>query len=143
MRVSGFRSKEMRVLRYFGSRYAIQSVVVLLCLLLAGAMEGVGLSALLPVLALVTGASPDASQSSPLGAAVSEALATIDIEPSLRLLIPGVILLFWLKALVLVYAKRNVGYTVARVATDLRLDLLQALLTVRKFAEGGWLARQI
>ncbi len=121
----------MRVLFYFGSRYPIQSVVVLLCLLVAGALEGIGLSALIPVLTLVTESGSDSSETSQLGAAVSHAFAEINVQPSLQVLIPGLIVVFWLKAFVLLYAKRNVGYTVARVATDLRLELLRALLTAR------------
>jgi ATP-binding cassette subfamily C protein len=119
----------VRILLYFGSRYRTPSIVVLLCLLLASALEGVGWSALIPVLTLVTESDSDSSESSQLGTAVSDAFASIDVEPSLQLLIPGLIVLFWLKALLLVYAKRKVGYTVARVATDLRLELLRALLT--------------
>jgi len=119
------------ILRYFGSRYTIPSIVVLLCLLLASALEGVGWSALIPLLTLVTASGSGSSESSQLGTAVSEAFAAIGIEPSLQVLIPGLIVLFWLKALLLVYAKRKVGYTVARVATDLRLELLRALLTAR------------
>ena len=140
----------MRIIRYFGSRYTLASVTVLLCLLLASAMEGVGLSALIPVLTLVIESDSDAAETSQLGAAVSDAFAAIGVQPSLGLLIPGLIVLFWLKALVLLYAKRNVGYTVARVATDLRLELLRALLTARwshftqlrsGVADDGWESR--
>ncbi len=121
----------MRIVRYFFTRYAIESVVVLLCLLLAGVMEGIGLSALIPVLTLVTEAGAETSESSRLGVAVNQAFASLGVTPTLKLLIPGLIVLFWLKALLLLYAKRNVGYTVARVATDLRLELLKSLLTAR------------
>jgi len=121
----------VRIVRYFFTRYCLQSVGVLCCLLLAGAMEGVGLSALIPVLTLVTGTGADPSESSRLGEAVRDALAWFHLEPTLAILIPGVIVLFWAKALLLLYAKRNVGYTVARVATDLRLELLRALLGAR------------
>jgi ATP-binding cassette subfamily C protein len=121
----------VRMLVYFGSRYGRQSALVLLCLLLAGALEGIGLSALIPVLALVTETDAGASESSQLGAAVSEAFSFVGVEPSLQLLIPSLIVLFWIKAFVVLFAKRNVGYTVARVAKDLRLELLRALLAAR------------
>ena len=75
----------MRLLRYFASRYATESVVVLLCLLLAGALEGVGLSALIPVLTLLMESGSPASESSQLGTAVKDAFAAIDIVPSLQL----------------------------------------------------------
>ena len=43
----------MKTLRYFADNYRAQSLLVLLSLLLAGVLEGVGLSALLPILSLV------------------------------------------------------------------------------------------
>ena len=46
----------MRVLRYFAARYPGRSLGVLACLLLAGLMEGLGLSTLLPLISLATGA---------------------------------------------------------------------------------------
>ena len=125
----------MGALRYFASRYRAQSVVVLLCLLLAGLLEGVGLTALLPILSLVapmgsdTAAAADAP--SKLNAAVESALQRVGLESSLEVLVPVFAIVFWLKAGVVLFAKRQIGYTVARVATDLRLELLRVLMASR------------
>ncbi len=126
----------MSVLRYFASRYRAQSLLVLFCILLGGALEGVGLTALLPVVGIVLQAAPDAPGSEPtetsaLGAAVDKALETIGLEPSLLALLPNIAALYWLKAGVILFAKRQIGYTVARIATDLRLELLQTLMATR------------
>jgi ATP-binding cassette subfamily C protein len=125
----------VKTLRYFASHYRAQSLLVLLCLLLAGAFEGVGLSALLPILSRIAEDSSDASAAdatpSKLNAAVDEALQSVGLEPSLAVLIPIVAGFFWLKAGVLLLAKRQIGYTVARVATDLRLEFLRALMAAR------------
>jgi ATP-binding cassette subfamily C protein len=124
------------VLRYFASRYRAQSLLVLFCILLGGILEGLGISVLLPIFALVFKETPDAAASestetSALGAAVDKTLETLGLEPSLLGLLPIIAILFWLKAGVILFAKRQIGYTVARIATDLRLKLLQAMMAAR------------
>ncbi|MCH8891306.1 MAG: ABC transporter ATP-binding protein, partial [Myxococcales bacterium] len=66
-----------------------------------------------------------------LGEAVDKALATLRLEPTLLALLPIIATFFWLKAGVILFAKRQIGYTVARIATDLRLKLLQGLMAAR------------
>jgi ATP-binding cassette subfamily C protein len=46
-------------------------------------------------------------------------------------LIAIVIRALWIKAVLMLLSKRQVGYAVARIATDLRLRLLRALLAAR------------
>ena len=126
----------MRILRYFASRYSAQSLLVLFCILLGGLLDGLGISAMLPVLAIAMRGSSDApgSQStgtSALGEAVDRALETIGIEPSLHVLLPFIVILFWTKGGIILFSKRQVGYTVARIATDLRLEMLQTLMAAR------------
>ncbi|MGH0032664.1 MAG: ABC transporter ATP-binding protein [Myxococcota bacterium] len=122
----------MRVLRYFAARYPGRSLGVLLCLLLAGVMEGLGLTTLLPLLSLATGSAPaDGAASSGLEAAVRDAFARIGFDPTLENLLLAIVVAVWGKGVLVLLAKRQVGYTVARVATDLRLELLRALLATR------------
>lgn len=126
----------MKVLRYFVGRYCAQTVLVVFCIVLGGALEGVGLTAMLPVVDIALRATPGVSGSNPtetstLGAAVDHALETVGLEPTLLVLLPIIGLLYWLKAGVILFANRQVGYTVARIATDLRLEMLQALMAAR------------
>ncbi|MBW2693258.1 MAG: ABC transporter ATP-binding protein [Deltaproteobacteria bacterium] len=123
----------MRILRYFASRYRAQSLLVLLCIVLAGALDGIGLSAALPVIQMALGESSDAEtrEGSALDATVQNALETIGLERSMSSLLPIIVLLFWLKGGVTLFAKRQVGYTVAHIATNLRLEMLQALMSAR------------
>jgi ATP-binding cassette subfamily C protein len=58
-------------------------------------------------------------------------LARLGLEPTLGALVPIVGIAFLLKALVLVGAQRQVGYMVAHVATDLRLEVLRTLSAAR------------
>jgi ATP-binding cassette subfamily C protein len=126
----------VRILRYFASRYRAQSLLVLFCILLGGLLDGVGISAMLPVLAIAMRGSSDAPSSesadtSALGETVDNVLASLGLEPSLQVLLPIVVVLFWTKGGIILFAKRQVGYTVAKIATDLRLEMLQTLMAAR------------
>jgi ATP-binding cassette subfamily C protein len=127
----------MRVLQFFARAYPWQSLVVVLCLLLAALMEGVGLSSVLPLLGMAANANATAGgggageDTSPLEAAVRGALADLGLEPTIGLLVSIIVATFTLKAALVLLSRRQVGYTVAHVATDLRLGLLRALLATR------------
>jgi ATP-binding cassette subfamily C protein len=122
----------MRAARYFLKHYPWQSALMLASLLLAAAAEGVGLSTLVPVLGLAFQQAGTASLA-PTGfeAAVLAGLRRVGIEPSLGSLVAVVAAALWLKGGLVLLGKRQVGYTVAWAATDLRLNLLRALLASR------------
>jgi ATP-binding cassette subfamily C protein len=118
----------VRVFAYFVRAHPWQSLAVLVCLLLAAAAEALGVSTLLPVLSAASGgagAPPGFERS------VLAALERAGIRPTLGPLVLVVAGAMWLKALLALLANRQVGYTVARIATDLRLGLLRALLATR------------
>jgi ATP-binding cassette subfamily C protein len=126
----------MRILITFARAYPLPSALMLLALVLAGIVEGAGLSALLPLLGTAVGR----QTGSAAGAAVSDsgaqfgvdqALRFLGLEPSAGILLLIVVIAIGLKSGLLLLAKKRVGYTVANVATDLRLDLLRALLVTR------------
>jgi ATP-binding cassette subfamily C protein len=123
----------MRLIAFFFRRYPWQSLLVVLALLVATALEAAGLSVVVPLLGIAArrdGSANDGATSR-LETAVLDGLEGLGLEPSLGLLIPLAIAAFWLKAGVLVLAYRRVARTVAHVATDLRLDLVRALLSAR------------
>jgi ATP-binding cassette subfamily C protein len=122
----------MRAARYFLKHYPWQSALMLASLLLAAAAEGVGLSTLVPVLGLAFQQAGSSDQA-PAGfeAAVLAGLRQIGVEPSLGSLALVVVGALWLKGALTLLTKRQVGYTVAWAATDLRLGLLRALLASR------------
>jgi ATP-binding cassette subfamily C protein len=120
----------MRVFRYFVAAYPWQSLVVLLCLLLAAAMEVVGVSTLLPLISIATGAEGESSGGA-LEGHVRNALERFGLAADIGTLSLVIVAAAWLKAMLVLLSKRQVGYTVARVATDLRLGLLRALLATR------------
>jgi ATP-binding cassette subfamily C protein len=118
----------MQLLLVFARRYPSRTAIMLVCLILAALAEGVGLSSLLPLLGMVTG-----SKGEPSGVeqTLRDALARLHIEPTLSVLLVLIVLGSVAKAGLMLLAQRQVGYTVAHVATDLRLALLRALLQAR------------
>ncbi len=126
----------MRLLISLTRQYPWQSAVMLFALLLAGIAEGIGLSALLPLVSIVVGSQagpgPSASASgSGLEKTVTETLSVLGLTPTLGTLLVVFVLTILLKNGLVLVAKKRVGYTVAHVVTDLRLALLRALLVAR------------
>ena len=126
----------MRLLITLARKYPRHSVIMLIALLFAGIAEGVGLSALLPLISTVVGSQagsvPGASAGgSGLEKAVTETLSVLGLTPTLGTLLVVCALTILLKSGLLLVARKRVGYTVAHVVTDLRLALLRALIVAR------------
>ncbi|MFT4560793.1 MAG: ATP-binding cassette subfamily C protein [Gammaproteobacteria bacterium] len=123
-------AKCMKVLLEFARNHPYRSAMTLLCLLLAGVAEGIGLSSLFPVLELAV---PDTSgtEASPFAAAVRDSLAEVGVQPSLGMLLIVVVGGIVAKAVLVLLANRQVGYAVSSVATELRLSLISALMSAR------------
>ena len=121
----------MRLMLSFFRAYPGQTVIMLIALMLAGIAEGMGLSALLPLLSFAVGSKPDAAEHQPQNEferIVVETLHSIGITPSIGVLLSIIVLGMTLKSLLLLIAQKRVGYTAAQVATDLRLEMLRAVL---------------
>ena len=122
----------MRVIVSFVRAYPWQSLGVLLALFVAGAVEGVSVSAGLPLLGLLFGEEAGATLGSIAPARfVTSALARVGIAPDVESLVAFLVLGVLAGSAIRLFAKTWVGYVVARVATDLRLELLQSLLKAR------------
>ena len=124
-----FASETTRFFRHFMRAYPGRSAAMVLLLALAGFVEGVGVVTMLPLLELVTGG--EGGEPSALGQAVGEALEIIGLSPTLGVLLSLIVMAMTLKALFLWLAMRQVGFTVAQVTTDLRMQLLRALMNAR------------
>ena len=126
----------MRLLISLFRKYPWQSVIMLLAMLAGAVAEGVGLSALLPLISIAIGKQSGAQGSTFVGGsglerAVTETLSTIGLSPTLGVLLTVIVLAIVLKGVLLLLARKRIGYTVAQVATDLRLSLLRALLVTK------------
>src|SRR4030095_1165689 len=120
--------RRVKALRYFLAAYPARCLAVLWWLLVAGVIEGLGLSTLLPLLSAATGSGVGASG---YEAQVARVLAALGIRADPGPLFAIVIGALWIKAILMLLSKRQVGYAVARIATALRLRLLRALLAAR------------
>lgn len=120
----------MRLLLTFLRAYPRRTSLLLLCLIAGGLAEGIGLSGLLPFLGRA--ASGEAAQNpTEIERRITALVRALGFEPTmgafLVVIIGGVVL----KAILTLIANRQAGYCVAHVATDLRLELLRALLGSR------------
>jgi ATP-binding cassette subfamily C protein len=124
----------MRIIASFARAYPWQSLLVLLCLVVAGTVEGASMTALIPAIGAWLEAGSDAAPAGggAIGDAVLGAFERIGLpRPSVGQLLLVAVGGMVARSLLVLFAKRRVGYTVAHVATDLRLSLLAALLRAR------------
>jgi ATP-binding cassette subfamily C protein len=119
----------------FARSYPMQSLTMLLALIFAGIVEGIGLTALLPLLQkaidlpLGDAAKPAASSAS--DKVIDSVLSFFGIPSTIGWLLVVILIGAIIRSLLILLADRKIGYTVAHVATDLRLALLRALLSTR------------
>lgn len=107
--------------------YPRYSVPVFGFQLVAALLEGIGLMALLPLLAIVLEEEPHG----PLVRKVGQFLTSIGLHPTLEVLLLVIVAVILLKAAAVWFAKSRVGYATARVGMDLRHGLIEAIATVR------------
>jgi ATP-binding cassette, subfamily C, bacterial len=118
------------LLRAFVRAYPGRSALVLVALLFGTVAEGLGLSALLPLLSFAIEGGPGA-HSGGLGRIVIDVLAAVGVQATTGALLVLIVLAAVTKSALTLLANRQTGYAVAQVATDLRLALVRALLGAR------------
>ncbi|MFM8353989.1 MAG: ABC transporter ATP-binding protein [Gammaproteobacteria bacterium] len=125
----------MRLLRQFVLRYPWQSAFLVLVLLAAGVADGLGLSALLPMLNLAFesggGAPAPAGADDGFTRFITDGLAAVGLTPSLGTLLLIIVSGITLKRALIFVAEQRIGYIAADVATELRLSMLAALTRSR------------
>jgi ATP-binding cassette subfamily C protein len=126
----------MKLILYFARAYPWQSLLTILCLIVAAAFEGMGLATLLPIIGIASqeqggSGAPPVAVPSGIETAVRGALGRLGLSVTLEILLVTLVAISIVKAAILLVANRQVGYTVAHVATDLRLQLLRALMAAR------------
>jgi ATP-binding cassette, subfamily C, bacterial len=122
------KSGSMRMLMAFARGYPVRTLLALLALIIAGVLDGLGLSLLLSMLNLATGTAEDPSTPERIALELVEA---IGVEPTTVSLLTLGVIMIGIKAMIVLLANRQVGYTVAHVATDLRLNLIRAVMKSR------------
>src|SRR3989344_3492328 len=117
----------MRIIFAFGRSYPARTVLMLLSLLLAGVVESVSLSTMLPLISAMLEDQPH----SKLAVYVFGAMNSIGLQPTIANMLVVIVVGMTLSNLLILLGNRQVGYTVAHVATDLRVSLIKALLGSR------------
>ncbi len=133
----------MSLLLTFARKYPLQSAFTVAALLFAGIAEGFGISVLFPLLSTMIGqpstvyeigggaAAGVGHVGSTLELLVRDFFAILGITPTIATLLIIFVACITLKCALILIADRQVGYTVAHIATDLRLTLLRALFVSR------------
>ena len=120
----------MKLFFAFSRAYPAQSALALGSLLLASLIEGIGLVTMLPLLATQ---SPDMAARLPKGLsrAMQQALDFVGLTPTVGLLLLIIVIVITLKCVLVLLANRQVGFTVALVSNDFRLEFIRSLLNAR------------
>jgi len=130
----------MRLLITFAINYPLYSAIMLFSLLLASVAESLGLSAMLPLFVTMVGnglgtesvpAEGASTNDAWLVHAVTKGLSLLGLDPTIGVLLGAIVVAVVIKSIFMLLANRQVGYTVAHVATDLRFAFLRSLLSTR------------
>lgn len=113
----------------FVRAYPGRSITAMLAVFVAGLLDGLGLSMLLSMLTLADG--PRTGDPSLPEKVALKITTFFGITPSAVSLLTLAITLLSLKAVLSLLANRQVGYTVAFIATDLRQALIRAVMNAR------------
>ncbi|WP_147418192.1 ABC transporter ATP-binding protein [Salinisphaera sp. Q1T1-3] len=120
----------MQLIRDFFRNYPKQVIVVWLALSIASVAEGLSLSTLLPLLSIATGDSANMVGHKTTDF-LTQTLHWASINPTISTMVVLVVIGLVVKAGLTLLAYREVGYTVAAIATDTRLAFLRALSASR------------
>jgi len=119
----------MKLLLEFARAHPWHSLLMILCLLVAAGAEAVGIASLVPLISLLSeGEASDTVSPEGLNDWMPAALHALGIEPTRAAWLTVLPLTFVLRACLVLVARREIGYTVARVVKELRLRLIRALL---------------
>jgi ATP-binding cassette subfamily C protein len=126
----------MRLVLIIFRQYPWQTVSMLAALMLSGVVEGIGISAMLPLLAIALGGLKGSSavigkKMTPAEQMIRDLFDAIGLTPSLELLLLLIFVAMLLKCVFVWVAKKRVGYTVAHLTTKLRLQVLKAFILAR------------
>ena len=119
----------MPMIGAFVKGYPGRSAGALVAVLAAGLMDGLGMSMLLSMLSLAT-RTADRAPSMP-EQFVLRLTDYFGIAPTAPVLLTLATLLIAMKAALSLVANRQIGFTVANIATDLRLSLIRSVLSAR------------
>ena len=99
------------------------------CFLISGIAEGVSILTLLPIIEIAT--SSGGVGGSAIGKMLQSSLGSLGLKATLPIMLALIVLGMTVKSLLLWFAMKQAGYTVAYVTSSLRLNLVRALMLAR------------
>ena len=117
-----------RLFSYFFRAYPKRSSLVCMLMLLAGLAEGIGMASLLPLLNIVLAPSDGGSE---LNRTIESYFNSLGIAPTAGTILLVVVALISAKSLLVLLAMTQAGYAANRVAANMRLQLVRALMSAR------------
>jgi ATP-binding cassette subfamily C protein len=123
------RRGSFRMLGAFARRYPRRSAPALALVTFSSLLDGLGISMLLSMLSMMTNAAGTEPSRPQLLA--MQLVESIGLTPTPLTLLLVAIVLISLRGVMSLLANRQVGYAVARIATDLRLKLVRATMSAR------------
>jgi len=129
----------MRLVLTLFKTYPWRSSLALIAVLFAGIADGIGITAILPLLKVVTNneiapqaepatGSADMDAGDKLGEIAAKSLDYFGLEHTIGVLLAIVVGLMLLKSLIMMIARIHIGYSAAYITTELRLKLLRSVL---------------
>ena len=119
----------MDLLKIVFRAYPTRNITALILILLAALSEGFGVMMFLPLLASVMGEPIELT--SGLIDPLNKSLSTVGIEPTIGPILIVIVIFIMAKSGLTVLAATQVGYTSARMMTDLRIKLIRSLMKAR------------
>jgi len=107
--------------------YPKRTLIVAGFLLAAGLSEGIGIGSLLPLFKLILGGEQSSGENL-FNRVIESVFGHVGIQPTVGALLVFIAVLMCFKGVLILLSTRQVGFTTARVETDLRLGLLRSLL---------------
>ena len=123
------QASTLGLLLVFFRDFPRRTLILLGGMLLAAIAEGFGVATILPILTQLTDHSGE--KPSFLNVLTDGALNSVGLTPSIGLFLVILVLSLWLKGCVTFFVMRKVDYTVAQIATDIRLSMVRALMQAR------------
>lgn len=110
------------------SAWPRETAVILGAFLLAGLMEGIGVTTVLPLLTILM---PKDSAPGPVSEFVNQAFALTGLTPGIGPILSLIVVMLTAKAVISYFAAERVGYITSQIAKELRLRLIRALLRAK------------
>ncbi len=117
----------LRIFRDSFRLYPWQSFSVVCLVIISGFSEALGLLTVLPILNYALNPDQNDISAQKINDIIQKVFGFIHVEPALHILLIIIVLMITIKSLTAMLSNSYVGYMTARIATDLRLSLIESL----------------